>query len=88
MLKKGMNVRMSESFKAKLRGNCKVGKHIDGQSDEDCVHCSVIHVNEFGDCVGVVVDPVWPGRPDLEWNVRWQPSNLRYCYLEKDLILV
>lgn len=36
------------------------------------------HVEEFGDCVGIVEEPIensWP-----EFNVRWQPSQLRYGY--------
>lgn len=39
------------------------------------------HVDEFGACEGVIV-----GRSDdhapIAWDIRWQPSNLRYAYLE------
>ena len=45
------------------------------------------HVREFGKCVGVIV-----GRSDdcepVSWDVRWQPSKLRYGYLEQHLEIV
>ncbi len=39
------------------------------------------HVEEFGDCVGIVDGPADGYGPDLD--VRWQPSGLRYAYLAK-----
>lgn len=44
------------------------------------------HVDEFGDCVGLVEGPTDYGTskgPELD--VRWQPSNLRYAYDPKHL---
>ena len=39
------------------------------------------HVEEFGDCVGIVEDLVDYGdHQGPEVNVRWQPSKLRYSY--------
>ncbi len=61
--------------------------------DNDCK----AHVDEFGECVGVVEDPVDfnndgendPDKIGPEVNVRWKPSNLRYGYLpERDLIKI
>ncbi len=46
------------------------------------------HVNEFGECVGLVVGIAEDiGDPPV-WDVRWQPSNLRYAYEEKWLEIV
>ena len=42
------------------------------------------HVAEFGDCVGIMLGPVFDD-PMLEWDVRWQPSGLRYGYALQDL---
>ena len=36
------------------------------------------HVDEFGECVGIIEDRVWEDENDF--NVRWQPSGLRYMY--------
>lgn len=44
------------------------------------------HVNEFGDCEGVVEDKVWNDEDDV--NVRWQPSGLRYAYDPNTLIKI
>lgn len=44
------------------------------------------HVNEFGDCEGVVEDKVW--NDDNTINVRWQPSGLRYMYDPETLIKI
>lgn len=45
------------------------------------------HVDEFGECQGIVEGLVqWPGGyagPEVE--VRWQPSGLRYGYHPDDL---
>jgi hypothetical protein len=59
------------------------------------------HVEEFGDCIGIVIGPTDynnckpddpnydPAKVGPEVDVRWQPSNLRYAYNpETDLILV
>lgn len=47
---------------------------------------SARHVHEFGKCSGVIIDQFEQGTP-IAWNVRWQPSNLRYAYLEEYLEL-
>ena len=47
------------------------------------------HVEEFGECVGVVEGLVNYGTeqgPDVD--VRWQPSNLRYGYHPEELVEV
>ncbi len=40
------------------------------------------HVDEFGACKGAII-----GRSDdhepVAWDVRWQPSGLKYAYEEK-----
>lgn len=41
------------------------------------------HVEEFGDCIGIVEGPMYDSW--IELNVRWQPSNLRYGYHPKNL---
>lgn len=48
------------------------------------------HVDEFGECLGVVDDEVDYGGGQLgpEVNVRWQPSNLRYGYDPDQLVIV
>lgn len=38
------------------------------------------HVTEFGDCTGLVEDPIWPNGEGPEVNVRWEPSGLVYGY--------
>lgn len=72
-MKPGTKVRMTEAHKQALIAN--------GCAD---------HVEEFGDCIGLVEDPMgeeygldWP-----EFNVRWQPSKLRYGYLPDDLEII
>lgn len=61
---KGDRVRMTEEYKALMRGKCgESGKHVgpfdpgDDKDDPggDCWGCSTAHVEEFGDCVGTVV---------------------------------
>jgi len=47
------------------------------------------HVVEFGNCIGIVQGYTNYGNvvgPDVD--VRWQPSNLRYAYDPKYLIIV
>lgn len=68
--------------------------------DGECMSCSAAHLEEFGDCVGVVDGPTdfnnrKPGDPDYDpekvgpcVDVRWQPSNLRYMYDPDELELV
>lgn len=88
-LKPGTRVRMSEGLKVKMRGECgKSGKHTGPWFDDTCFGCSSAHVDEFKDCVGVVEDPMFAEYPQLELNVRWEPSKLRYGYLAEDLIVV
>ena len=86
---------MSEAFKLRLRGRCgELGFHIgpfDESLDDDgtCDSCSSDHVDEFGDCVGLVEDRVFPDNPTApEVNVRWLPSRLRYGYFPEDLDIV
>lgn len=104
MLEKGDRVRMTEVFKRRMRGVCGIaGKHIgpfDGDEGEDCEGCSSAHVDEFGDCTGIVQGPMdfnncKPADPEYdrsklgpEVDVRWQPSKLRYGYSPEDLELV
>lgn len=94
---------MSEALKASLRRRCVGGKHVDEPfppSDGYCFNCSRDHVEEFGDCVGIVQGPVDynnvpPDHPEYdprsvgpEVDVRWQPSNLRYGYHPDELELI
>ena len=44
------------------------------------------HVDEFGDCVGIVDGPIDYGtQKGPELDVRWQPTNLRYAYHPNNL---
>jgi hypothetical protein len=43
------------------------------------------HVDEFGDCIGIVEDKAWID--DDAVNVRWQPSGLRYMYSPETLVI-
>lgn len=85
-MKPGTKVKMSEQLKSRLRGNCQ---HDPEKSEEEilfCAYCSLQHVEEFGECIGVVL-----GNADLggsEIDVRWEPSGLRYAYLPEDLEIV
>ncbi len=101
MLKKGDRVRMTEALRARMRGRCLPGKHVDPngteQPDDGCLYCSTDHIEEFSKCVGVVDglvdynnckpdDPAYdPSKLGPEVDVRWQPSNLRYGYDPEDL---
>lgn len=50
---------------------------------------SAAHVREFGNCVGVVIGLTDYGtRRGPEFDVRWQPSSLRYAYAAEDLELL
>ncbi len=88
-MKAGTRVKMSETLKAKLRGKCVPGKHLGELMEEgadDCMLCSTAHLNEFGDCEGIVIGPMYPDWEEVD--VRWQPSNLRYGYHPDDLVEV
>lgn len=77
-MKPGDRVKMTVALKEGLRAN--------GSGE---------HVEEFGECVGIIAGLVdyntcKPGESGYEieklgpdWDVRWQPSNLRYGYEEK-----
>ena len=68
-----------------------------GLSPEEAAGKILEHVEEFGECIGTVIDlldynNVPKTHPDHnpaligpEWNVRWQPSNLRYAYVAEEL---
>lgn len=79
MIKTGDKVKMSDAFKKALLENG--GKE---------------HIDEFGDCIGVVEDLMDynndnekdPNKIGPEFNVRWQPSKLRYGYLPDELIKI
>lgn len=51
---------------------------------------SLEHLQEFGDCIGIVEGPLDYGNGHLgpEYDVRWYPSFLRYGYLPEDLDLL
>ena len=70
----GTRVRMTAAFKA---------AHSHKQEFAGCHE----QVEEFGDCVGVVIGPVdWPdGTYGPELDVRWEPSGLKYAYKPQDL---
>lgn len=63
----------------RMSRSLKVGMRANGNGE---------HIDEFGGCTGEVIGPVWPNHPELEVNVQWKPSNLRYAYLQEDLDLV
>ncbi len=54
------------------------------------------HVDEFGECIGIVEDYVnynkdgenEDSKIGPEFNVRWIPSKLRYGYSPKELIKI
>lgn len=63
--------------------NVKMSQQLkDGLISNNCK----AHVDEFGDCVGIVEDQIDPRYPDV--NVRWQPSKLRYGYNPDSLDIV
>jgi len=99
-MNRGTLVRMSAALKAKMRAGCAPGKHvaevIDG-ADDTCFACSLGHVLEFGESVGVVQGPVDynnvpaddprydPHKVGPGVDVRWLPDMLRYGYAVEDL---
>ncbi len=87
-LKPGTKVRMSEGLRQRMYGECSPGCHTGPFVNGDCWGCSGAHVDEFKDCIGLVEGPVFKDHPELELNVRWQPSRLRYGYLAEDLEVV
>lgn len=80
----GTRVRMSDELKRVLRGRCgEAGAHIGpfDDVDSDCFACSSAHVDEFGECVGIVQGKMFPDVDDApEVNVIWTPSGLCYGY--------
>ncbi len=64
-MKKGDRVRLTAKCKREMTG-------ARGMFD------SHEHVDEFGDCVGVVLGPC--NRDGTELEVRWEPSGLIYWY--------
>lgn len=46
------------------------------------------HVHEFGDSIGLVVEAVEYGYPEMLIEVRWPPDNLKYSYWEDSLVEV
>lgn len=98
-MEKGTRVRLSDSFKALLIGNC-IQAHTGPFLDDDCLACSSRHVAEFGNSTGVVLGLTdfnnhKPGTSRFnlenigpEVDVRWEPENLRYSYLPEHLTVV
>lgn len=101
-VKPGDRVRMTAAFKAKMSGDCTPGHHmaeiVEG-AGESCYKCSLAHILEFGDSVGVVIgltdynncrlgDAAYEYRKvGPEVDVRWTP-HLRYAYHPDDLDIV
>lgn len=91
-MKQGDRVRMTEAFKVWMRGECSHVGLDPKQPDVPCIACSTGHIEEFGDCVGVVSGPTDynnvprehadydPDKVGPELDVRWEPSGLRYAY--------
>ena len=38
------------------------------------------HIEEFGECIGIVGDPTFPNNAGPEVDVYWEPGKLKYCY--------
>lgn len=72
MIKTGDIVRMSEEFK-------HVTKFIYDNHE---------HIDEFGNCFGLVEDLCFDKLENSEFNVRWFPSELRYGYSPDDLEII
>jgi putative endonuclease len=90
-MKKGDIVRMTEGFKTDLLSPCYYNDegfliHVGRCQiyDDTCLSCSSDHVEEFGNCFGIV-DQIYE---DGFVDVRWQPSNLRYQYDPKYLNII
>ena len=46
------------------------------------------HVDEFGECEGIVESWIYPNTDIKDVNVRWKPSELRYGYNIETLVNV
>mgnify|MGYP007031238405 CR=1 FL=1 len=89
---------MTERFKQERRGQCQgPGKHVGHKGwipdpelpDDGCAACSWGHIEEFGECEGLVEGPAFPNDPTCDLiDVRWEPSRLRYMYHPNDLEVV
>ena len=79
-LKRGDLVRMNYKFKSIMKAKYS----IDGSVS------SWRHIKEFGRCIGVIQGLVdWGnGKFGPEYDVRWKPSKLRYCYHPDNLDIV
>jgi hypothetical protein len=73
--KKGDRVRMSEACKAAMCARIGLAN-------------SEAYVREFGECVGIVGDPMFPSGEGPEIDVYWQPSNRRFGYDPGELVPV
>lgn len=80
-MKNNTGVKLFRGDLVKMSDSCK-----QGLIDNDCKE----HVDEFGECIGVVEGLVdWGEHKGPEVDVRWFPSELRYAYNPKtDLIKV
>ncbi len=106
---------MTEAHKIAMCAPCGLtGPHLGpfdpgGPNDPDdaggeCWGCGRAHVEEFGDCIGIVdgpldlnnapkddapCDPTWIAAFAATFvDVRWQPSGLRYAYELDQLVKV
>ena len=72
-MKKGDKVKMSEGLKEAMRQN--------GSKE---------HIKEFGECIGIVEGITYENEDgtDVDVDVRWQPSNLRYGYSINSLVKI
>jgi hypothetical protein len=98
LLQPGDQVKMNKECVEAFCKDCGLtGNHITEPTDDDpigdCFNCSRAHVLEFMNCIGVVIELTNynngaesdPNKIGPEYDVRWQPSNLRYCYDPKHL---
>lgn len=69
---------MKIGTRVRMNERCKL-KLCDNDSSE--------HVDEFGQCEGVVIGPA-EGMGSGIVDVRWEPSGLRYCYWADDLAVI
>lgn len=73
-------------------GNMKQGTRVrmsDAYKKAITANDCIAHVEEFGECVGIVEGLVdYNTYKGPEVNVRWLPSKLRYGYHPDDLIVV
>ena len=70
---------MKKGTKVKMSQSLKDGMRANG---------SGAHIDEFGDCMGIVIGPMFPDSNAPEVDVRWQPSNLRYGYHPDNLEII